>query len=149
MVAHFGGEVFVEAVIGCTGGNAALLEGLGDLSLDALKGVRSHRAFGTSQGGITVACHGHDHPRQAAIQSTTGEGRAAGGLHMAVKGLVPIGEQLEMGAIPWAVWIKQNQHQTGFVLLRVFAQLAADATGGLDVFSGGLGLVEHHHQAKP
>ena len=68
---------------------------------------------------------------------------------MAVKGLVPIGEQLEMGAIPWAVWIKQNQHQTGFVLLRVFAQLAADATGGLDVFSGGLGLVEHHHQAKP
>ena len=121
MIAHFGGEVFVEAVIGGTGGNAAILEGLGDLGLDALQGVRSHRAFGTSQGGITVACHGHDHPRQAAIQSTAGKGGTAGGLHMAVEGLVPVGEQLEVGAIPRAVGIEQHQHQARFVLLGVLA----------------------------
>ena len=63
-----------------------------------------------------------------------------------IEGLVPIGEQLEMGAIPRAIGVEQ--HQPRFVLLWFIAELAANTAGCLDVFGGSFGLVEHHHQAK-
>ena len=67
---------------------------------------------------------------------------------MAVEGLMPVGEQLVVGAIARAVGVEQHQHQPGLVLFWLVAELTAHAAGGLDVFGGGLGLIEHHHQAE-
>ncbi len=49
---------------------------------------------------------------------------------------------------PRAVRVQEHQHQLWLVAGGVLVELAADEAAGLDDLGGGLGLVEHHHQAE-
>ena len=119
LIGHPLGLVLAQFPIGGTGIDAALTQRFGNGVLHLLQRLGGHRSGGGRERRVQVAGHRDHHAGQAAIEGTAGEGRAAGGLHVAVEDLMPVREELVVGAVAWALGVEQHQHQAGLVAGRV------------------------------
>ena len=111
LLTHFCWQQLAVISIGRSRCHAAVLQDLSNLAFDPLQGVGRHGSRGGGELGFAVTRHRHNNTGEPPIDGTAGEGCATRRLHMPVEGLVPVGEQLKVGAIPGAVGVQQHQHQ--------------------------------------
>ncbi len=121
----------------------AVGDGLGDV-VEVLAVLEDGVGVGVADHEVVAeAGQGGGDGEEGAVEGAGGEGGDAGGLDVAVEGLVEEAEPLVVGAVARAVDVEDGDDQAGLV------PLAADAGGGLDVLGGHLRLGEDGHQAEP